>query len=125
MFVEEATLENTVRPDGTTERLLALTGRVRARPTSANRLIYIPGLGDHEIERIVACPSHFTNAKAAVNPNEIDQDVPSTTFGQVLDARDGEQADPMIAFNEPDDLDAEQTWPTEEELQAGDGMFKL
>lgn len=41
---------------------------------------------------------------------------------QVLDTPNVEEQDDLLAENEPDFMDNEQTWPTEEELAEADGM---
>lgn len=41
---------------------------------------------------------------------------------QVLDTPNAEEQDDLLAENEPDFMDNEQTWPTEEELAEADGM---
>lgn len=41
---------------------------------------------------------------------------------QVLDTPNPEEQDDLLAENEPDFMDNEQTWPTEEELAEADGM---
>ena len=41
---------------------------------------------------------------------------------QVLDTPVMEEQDDLLAENEPDFMDNEQTWPTEEELAEADGM---
>lgn len=43
---------------------------------------------------------------------------------QVLDTPNPEEQDDLLAENEPDFMDNEQTWPTEEELAEADGMWQ-
>ncbi|KAJ1977260.1 ribosome biogenesis protein tsr1 [Dimargaris xerosporica] len=91
--------------------LLSVTGFLRGKPLSANRLIHIPGSGDYQIERIVATPSPW--ARKSEGHNAMDMELTET----VLDQPDPALQDSLVAENQPDLLMNEQTWPTEEELQ--------
>ncbi|EPQ26117.1 uncharacterized protein PFL1_06325 [Pseudozyma flocculosa PF-1] len=42
--------------------------------------------------------------------------------GDVLDERDTDYADDLVSENEADDMENEQTWPTEEEMAAGEAF---
>ncbi|KAJ3114173.1 hypothetical protein HDU96_002439 [Phlyctochytrium bullatum] len=79
---------------------LSVTGYVRGNTLSANRLIHIPKYGDFQIERIVKAPTGRHNEDS----------------GETLHEPDPELQDSLISELEPDPLNAEQTWPTEEEL---------
>jgi len=83
---------------------LELTGFVRGQDISVNRLIHIPGLGDFQLEKIekLADPCPFARKNEM---EELSVLVP-----------DDSQPD-LAAENTPDDMDGEQTWPTEEELR--------
>jgi pre-rRNA-processing protein TSR1 len=78
---------------------LKITGFVRGNNFSADRLVHIPKFGDFQISRIIS----------ATNQNEDDRNV------EVLDEPSNLQ-ETLIAEITPNPLDAEQTWPTEEEL---------
>ncbi|KAJ3215373.1 hypothetical protein HDU67_000529 [Dinochytrium kinnereticum] len=79
---------------------LKVTGFIRGSNLSANRLVHIQGFGDFQIEKIVRSgPTHLM---------EVGTDI--------LDQPDPELQESLISENEPDPLDGEQTWPTEEEL---------
>ncbi|ORZ29688.1 hypothetical protein BCR44DRAFT_1448203 [Catenaria anguillulae PL171] len=82
---------------------LAITGFVRGNRLSANRLVHIPGVGDFQVAHVVSASVHTKS------DNDMD------TSSAVLDAPD-ENADDLVAENEPDDMMNEQTWPTEAEL---------
>lgn len=72
--------------------ILSFTGHVRGSNLSPNRLLHIPDLGDFQIEKIFV---HDDNE--FVFPNaDIQQD--------------------LLVENPVDPLDAEQTWPTEQEI---------
>ncbi|KAJ3123557.1 hypothetical protein HK100_011572 [Physocladia obscura] len=86
--------------------VLKVTGYIRgAARLNANRLITIPGFGEFQIQKITTCPIERTN--------EI---IPPS----ILQVPDPDLQDSLVAFNTPDPLDAEQTWPTEEELADAD-----
>ncbi|KAL7750837.1 ribosome biogenesis protein tsr1 [Sorochytrium milnesiophthora] len=88
-----------------------LTGFVRGSGLSANRLLYIPGFGDFQIASITsATPAHAQTSTSG------DMDMST-----VLEVPNPEEADDLVDMNEIDPMAGEQTWPTEEELAAGDG----
>jgi len=78
------------------ESIIAITGYIRNTAMSANRLIHLTGYGDFKVHKI----------------REIDSG---------REVFPDEDCDTLECANEPDPLDAEQTWPTEEELAEGDG----
>ncbi|KAJ3106284.1 hypothetical protein HDU97_006735 [Phlyctochytrium planicorne] len=80
---------------------LKVTGYLRGSSLSANRLIHIPHYGDFQIERI-------EDAKVSHGME---------TDCEILDTPSPEFQDSLISENEPNVMDAEQTWPTEEELE--------
>jgi pre-rRNA-processing protein TSR1 len=88
---------------------LKVTGFVRGNSLSANRLIHIPDFGDFQIERILDA--------RIVHKNEM------TVDEDVLEFADPELRDSLQDQNEVDPMDAEQTWPTEEEMAEGDGIL--
>ncbi|PLW12113.1 hypothetical protein PCANC_19499 [Puccinia coronata f. sp. avenae] len=78
--------------DGT----LKLTGHVRGGRFSANRLVHLPFFGDYRVSTITMAEN-----------------------GKVVSTRTDEEADDLVSENCPsagDELMAEQTWPTEEEI---------
>lgn len=114
--------------------MLKVQGWVRGAPMSADRLIHLPDFGDFEIDRITYAPPPNARTKrskasattastdvqdTAMVDAEATQDAPLTP-GDVLQSRDDEFADDLVSENEPDDMGNEQTWPTEEEMQAAE-----
>ncbi|KAJ2850147.1 ribosome biogenesis protein tsr1, partial [Coemansia brasiliensis] len=87
---------------------LALTGYLRGANLSANRLIHIPSYGDFQIEQIDNVPVSMEQAKG----NEIEEDDEPV----VLDRPNAELQDSLVASNEPNQLNNEQTWPEDEEM---------
>ncbi|KAA1070029.1 hypothetical protein PGT21_002791 [Puccinia graminis f. sp. tritici] len=78
------------------EGTLKVTGHVRGGRFSANRLVHLPFFGDFRV-------SMMTMAED----------------GKVISVRTNEEADDLVSENCPsvgDELMAEQTWPTEEEI---------
>lgn len=80
---------------------LSLTGYLRGRNLSANSLVHIPGWGEFQIKQIDSAP---------LPGDEI-------TEAKVLDLPNPEKQESLVGENTPDPMDAEQTWPTEEEME--------
>ncbi|KAI9246121.1 hypothetical protein BDA99DRAFT_527523 [Phascolomyces articulosus] len=92
---------------------LKVTGFARGNPFNANRLVHLQTFGDFQIEQITSAPNDNNES------NDMEEDV------QVMDAPIPEEQDDLIAENEPDFMENEQTWPTEEELAAGEEQMRL
>ena len=103
VIAENSTLEPNA--DGSTGTL-HVTGYVRARPLSANRLVYLPGFGAFQLTSITKAQSP-TNAR-------------SEGVGSVLATPNDELQEPLDMVMPLNPLDGEQTHPTEEELQEAD-----
>lgn len=86
---------------------LSITGYIRGNNLSANRLVHIPKFGDFQINKILS-----SSLKSC---SSIDVD-------EVLDVPDPDIQDNLISENIPDPLDAEQTWPTQDELLEAEGI---
>lgn len=124
--------------DSTTGKL-QVNGWIRGTPISANRLVHIPDHGDFEVDKIIYAPlpTVTRHAKRPVSlppplsdTEEVEMDdaeddpaepalVPLQP-GETLDERDEEEADDLRSVNSVDDMANEQTWPTEEEIAAGE-----
>ena len=112
---------------------LKVQGWIRGAPLSADRLIHIPDFGDFEVDRITYAPppnartkrsktsatTASTDDDAMTDADAKPEDAPLVA-GDVLQSRDDEFADDLVSENEPDDMANEQTWPTEEEMQAAE-----
>ena len=90
---------------------LAVTGFVRGAAISANRLVHLPGWGDFQVDRIEAAPEPLRLRGAR------EQEMEEVEVVQRADPALRQELD---CENCPDGMDGEQTWPTEEELQAAD-----
>uniref|UniRef100_A0A182QZG5 Pre-rRNA-processing protein TSR1 homolog n=1 Tax=Anopheles farauti TaxID=69004 RepID=A0A182QZG5_9DIPT len=98
-------------PDGRAMGTLKVTGFLRGVPLSVNQLVHIPGLGDFQMDAIVSPDDPYRMRR----PEDGEMSC-------------GEQRAPLIADperqtslqreNVPDEMDAEQTWPTEDEIAA-------
>ncbi|XP_033185375.1 tsr1 ribosome assembly factor [Bombus vancouverensis nearcticus] len=92
---------------------LMISGYLRNVPLSVNGLIHIPELGDFQMSQIDAPEDPYpVEKKLRKHCNAMD-DEPST---RVLERADPEKQESLESENIPDPMDAEQTWPTEEEL---------
>lgn len=98
---------------------LKVQGWIRGAPLSANRLVHIPDFGDFAVDRITFAPPG-TDVDAVQDASMDNDEDASLQPGAVLDARDEDEADDLISENEPDLMENEQTWPTEEEMAAGE-----
>lgn len=85
---------------------LQVTGIVRGAPLSVNRLMHIPSFGDYQVERIVSAPLPRSGPETGM-------EVEPVTLRESHES----DADSLVSTNIPDDLEGEQTWPTEEEMQ--------
>jgi pre-rRNA-processing protein TSR1 len=87
------------------EVVIGITGYVRGSALNPNQLIHIPSQGSYQITKITVHSDPCPVGKAAGPGAARDEDVfPDATEELAMD-------------NAVDDMDAEQTWPTEEELQ--------
>lgn len=91
-----------------TDGNLAVTGVVRGAQFSPNRLVHLPNYGDFQVLKITS-PSLAESA--GTDPASM------TVEPAVLLVPDPEDADSLVSSNDPDDMQNEQTWPTEEEMQ--------
>ncbi|KAG8842933.1 hypothetical protein FRB91_003816 [Serendipita sp. 411] len=100
--------------DASPKGTLKVTGVVRGAPMTADRLIYLQGYGDFQINRILSAPRR---------PRGPQGDGTMDVEAKVL-SEPSDEKDELVAVNEVDDMQNEQTWPTEEEMQGGGLMGK-
>ncbi|XP_037935947.1 pre-rRNA-processing protein TSR1 homolog [Teleopsis dalmanni] len=89
---------------------LKVTGFLRGTPLDVNGLVHIPGLGDFQMSQI----------DAPQDPYKLDKSrnaEMSTDEVRNLCKADPTKQTSLQSENIPDPMDAEQTWPTEEEIQ--------
>uniref|UniRef100_A0A8D8BHS8 Pre-rRNA-processing protein TSR1 homolog n=1 Tax=Culex pipiens TaxID=7175 RepID=A0A8D8BHS8_CULPI len=89
---------------------LKVTGFLRGVPLSVNQLVHIPGLGDFQMSEIYAPEDPYKMRK---NDEEM-----SSGEVKLLAKADPAKQTSLQKENIPDAMDAEQTWPTEEEIEA-------
>ncbi|CAG8593021.1 11964_t:CDS:10 [Cetraspora pellucida] len=111
MLVEKLSFENADNQDKGT---LKVTGYARGTAFSANRLIHLQNFGDFQLNQITSCPRQSKDG-------DMIEDI------KVLDiANPEEQAShSTFAENEPNFMENEQTWPTEEEIAGNEGHIEL
>ncbi|CAG8753330.1 23519_t:CDS:10, partial [Cetraspora pellucida] len=107
MLVEKLAFENADNQDKGT---LRVTGYARGTAFSANRLIHLQNFGDFQLNQITSCPRQSKDG-------EMIEDI------KVLDIANPEEQ--AIAENEPNFMENEQTWPTEEEIAGNEGHIEL
>ncbi|XP_072758198.1 pre-rRNA-processing protein TSR1 homolog [Anoplolepis gracilipes] len=98
---------------------LSITGYVRGKtPLSVNNLVHIPGFGDFQMSCIKAPDDPYeiiyTNRKKRPFDDEMKAEGKNRTV--ILYTADPEKQETLESENIPDPMDAEQTWPTKEEL---------
>ncbi|XP_017772467.1 PREDICTED: pre-rRNA-processing protein TSR1 homolog [Nicrophorus vespilloides] len=97
------------------EGTLKVTGYLRGTALSVNDLVYIPGLGNFQMSQIDAPHDPFAPQKKSKSANSMEQE--DTTVVRVLERADVSKQESLQSENVPDPLDAEQTWPTEDEIR--------
>lgn len=90
------------------EGSLKVTGFLRGTPLDVNGLVHIVGLGDFQMSQIDAPQDPYKLDKSR------NQEMSETRV--VARAHPNKQTS-LQTENEPDPMDAEQTWPTEEEIE--------
>lgn len=94
---------------------LKISGYLRGMPLNVNGLVHITGLGDFQMSQIDGLDDpHPLNLKDNAKSYSMDAEVTKVTVLQVADPAKQES---LVCENVPDPMDAEQTWPTEEEIK--------
>ncbi|KAJ3825345.1 ribosome biogenesis protein tsr1 [Lentinula raphanica] len=105
---------------------LSITGIIRGASLDPNRLVHLPGWDDYQIEKILSAPLSRPN-KAVSNTDSMDQDDISPESVLLAEPTPSE-ADSLVSTNPSDveeELQREQTWPTDEEIGATDREIDL
>ncbi|XP_055613480.1 pre-rRNA-processing protein TSR1 homolog [Uranotaenia lowii] len=89
---------------------LKVTGFLRGIPLSVNQLVHIPGLGDFQLSEVYGLEDPY-------KPRKNDEEMTSGE-AKLLAKADPEKQTSLQRENVPDEMDAEQTWPTEAEIAA-------
>jgi len=111
-------------PSNTSVGRLVLTGYIRGHGLSAVQAVHIPTAGDFQIDHIDACaepaPANESPGSSLFNKsggNGVAAMEAEASNGGILAQVAPEARESLVRENEPDMLDGEQTWPTEEELK--------
>lgn len=88
---------------------LKVTGFLRGQSLNVNGLVHIPGLGDFQMSQVDAPPDPYKLDKTREG---------EAAEVRLLDRSNPEKQTSLQSENIPDPMDAEQTWPTEEEIEA-------
>ncbi|KNC86723.1 hypothetical protein SARC_01143 [Sphaeroforma arctica JP610] len=102
---------------------LKLTGYIRGSKLDANRLVHIPGGGDFQIQKVVRAANPHTefdlkkDNRTDVEMGDDDEDM--------LAVPDALKKDTLVSELEPDMMDQEQTFPTEEEELEAERTFEM
>ncbi|KAI9323514.1 hypothetical protein BX666DRAFT_1887721 [Dichotomocladium elegans] len=99
-------------PSNEEKGMLKVTGYARGNPFNANRLVHLQNFGDFQIEQITTAA--IDNGRMT----DMEED------DKVLDKPIPGEQDDLVSENEPDFMDNEQTWPTEEELMEADARVR-
>ncbi|KAL7293972.1 hypothetical protein TKK_0012551 [Trichogramma kaykai] len=91
---------------------LKVSGYLQGLSLSVNGLVHIPGFGDFQMSQIEKCrdPFPLTTERQNLRDEEMQED------RIVIAVADPEKQESLTAEHIPDPMDAEQTWPTDEEL---------
>lgn len=101
--------------DNGEEPCVTISGYMRGRSMALNSLMHLPGLGTGRINRVEAGKTHFPGGRRALTP--MDDDADSTLVAEK------EKQDSLVLEADSTGLAGEQTWPTEEEMNAAlDGI---
>ncbi|XP_047520938.1 pre-rRNA-processing protein TSR1 homolog [Pieris napi] len=101
---------------------LKLTGYLRGMPLNVNGLVHISGLGDFQMSRIDGHDDpHPINTAKDTKTNSMDSETVKVT---ILQTADPAKQETLVSENIPDPMDAEQTWPTEEEIEEANKQTK-
>ncbi|XP_078043045.1 tsr1 ribosome assembly factor [Augochlora pura] len=92
---------------------LMVSGYLRGIPLSVNGLIHIPGFGEFQMLQIDAPGDPYPlETKQRKRSDAMDEE----SSIRVLDRADPQKQESLEIENIPDPMNAEQTWPTEEEM---------
>ncbi|KAG6461883.1 hypothetical protein O3G_MSEX012924 [Manduca sexta] len=95
---------------------LKVSGYLRGMPLNANGLVHIAGLGDFQMSRIDGLDDPHPLSTGKENTKSDSMEAESIKV-QVLQVADPAKQESLVSENIPDPMDAEQTWPTEEEIE--------
>ncbi|KAG7299885.1 hypothetical protein JYU34_016905 [Plutella xylostella] len=95
---------------------LKVKGYSRGAGLNVNSLIHISGLGDFQMSQIDGHDDPHPLSSVKENPKSDSMDAEFTQVS-VLQVADPSKQESLVCENIPNPMDAEQTWPTEEEIE--------
>lgn len=103
---------------------IKVTGYLRGMPLNVNGLVHITGLGDFQMSRIDSLddPHPMSFGKENTKPDTMEAEV---TKLSVLQTADAAKQESLVTENVRDLMDAEQTWPTEEEIDQANAEVSI
>lgn len=102
---------------------LKVTGFLRGKSLSVNGLVHVPGLGDFQMSQIDKAVDRYK--LDAAQRDGVDTEMGDEAEEvQVLDRADPTRQTSLVKENIPDEMDAEQTFPTDEEIAAAQAETK-
>lgn len=96
-----------VNPNNQDVGTLMVAGFLRGKALDVNSLVHIPGLGDFQMNQIDSVPDPYKPKKKT---DQMENEV-------VLCKSDPSKQTSLVTENTPNEMDCEQTWPTEEEIK--------
>ncbi|KOB72070.1 Ribosome biogenesis protein tsr1 (20S rrna accumulation protein 1) [Operophtera brumata] len=103
-------------PESDGKGTLKVSGYLRGMPLNVNGLVHITGLGDFQMSRIdgLEDPHPLTLGKETGKSDTMEAEVIKVS---VLQKADPAKQESLVSENVPDLMDAEQTWPTNQEIE--------
>lgn len=97
---------------------LKISGYLRGMPLNVNGLVHITGLGDFQMSQIDGLddPHPLSSGKENNKAGDVTMDAEVVKVS-VMQKADPAKQESLVSENVPDPMDAEQTWPTEEEIE--------
>ncbi|XP_076269355.1 tsr1 ribosome assembly factor [Rhynchophorus ferrugineus] len=92
---------------------LKITGYLKGTTLSVNQLVHIPGLGDFQMSQIDAPNDPNKSTKNRGDSNEMQL----ASGYKILERSDPSKQETLDSENIPDPMDAEQTWPNEDDYE--------
>lgn len=107
---------------------LKVTGFLRGKPLNVNGLVHVPGLGDFQMGQIDKAVDRYKLDAAARQTADGDDEMADSEVlnveVEVLVRADPAKQTSLVKENVPDEMDAEQTFPTDEEIAAAQAETK-
>ncbi|XP_059476926.1 pre-rRNA-processing protein TSR1 homolog [Neocloeon triangulifer] len=102
---------------------LKVTGYIRGKPLDVNGLVHISGWGDFQMSQLDAPEDPHPLILNAARLEGSDSKMEDSS-DRLLEQADPQRQESLLSENLPDPMDAEQTWPTLEELEEAEDKMK-